>query len=447
MTNDVDRTTCLESGCISRPSYLNLVVLSQMSYVTFLLGAGASIPAGYSCTEQLTKKILASEGYFRYTDGRYLPGTASPNTDYRTPAVRRIVDWLFKRTKEYFQEREDPKESNYEDIYYLASQLRDDRFELHNPAVLPLIQKLKCEMISWPEFEKYPEVSQRRDIDPERFSEVPARARDINLFCEETCHYIEDIVSDVLSHSGKCCTKHLEIIKAIHRTPGLKLKGIATLAHDTHVERKLGRADIKLADGFSPPIPGDSLRIWKNQFSSSDGIPFMKLHGSVNWTRFDLSDQSKYKELPSSEIGIREPSNLDDSVYQYDEVAAPRPFLLIGTFNKPVQYNWGLMLDIHYRFRKILRDTDTLVVCGYSFGDKAINTQLIFWCAAERSRSLVVIDPRGKQEVIGSARFAAGRLLANEDSAQFITKPMEDVEPDELLRLLVSSKLAVHVGM
>ncbi|MXW33295.1 MAG: hypothetical protein F4100_00305 [Rhodothermaceae bacterium] len=59
----------------------------------------------------------------------------------------------------------------------------------------------------------------------------------------------------------------------------------------------------------------------------------------------------------------------------------------------------------------------------------------------------MVIDPRGKQEVIGSARFAAGRLLANEDSAQFITKPMEDVEPDELLRLLVSSKLAVRVGM
>ncbi len=401
-----------------------------MKHVAFLLGAGASIPAGYSSTEQLTEKIRDSEGYFRSTNERYSRGTASPGTDCRTPVVRRIVDWLFKQTQEYFQNREDSRESNYEDIYCLASQLRDDASELQNPAVLPLILKLKCEMSSWQEFKEYREAYACRDLDPQIYS-------DINQFCTETCNYIEDIVADMLKYNGNGCNKHLEIIKIIHKRDDLKLKGIATLAHDSHVEKELRCADIKLADGFSPPIPGDSLRIWKNQFSPPDGIPFMKLHGSVNWTSFDLSCPRKYKKLPYSEIGICEPFNGGDSVYKYDRDVAPRPFLLIGTFNKPIQYNWRLMLDIHYRFRKVLRNVDTLIVCGYSFGDKAINTQLISWYDAERSRSLVVIDPRDKCKIIESARFAAGRLLIK--SAQFVTKGMEDVGSDERLDCIFPS--------
>ena len=117
-----------------------------MNRITFLLGAGASIPAGYSSTKCLTKKILASENYYQHTDKKFYPFDERPVTDYTTPVVRRIIDWLFKRTKEYFQDRGEPKEPNYEDIYYLASQLRDDATELQNPALLPLICKLKCDM-------------------------------------------------------------------------------------------------------------------------------------------------------------------------------------------------------------------------------------------------------------------------------------------------------------
>ena len=408
-----------------------------MNRITFLLGAGASIPAGYSSTECLTEKILAPEGYFRHTVGKYCSDAVPPETDYTTPVVRRIIRWLFEQTQEYFQGRKNPKKSNYEDIYYLASQLRDDATELENPAVLPLIRRLKCEMIFWSEFKKYCEEYSRNILDPDRSV--------FDQFCSETCHYIEDIVANVLRHNEKCCTKHLGIIKAIHQADGLELKGIATLAHDTHVERNLRSADIKLADGFSPPIPGDPLRIWKNQFCPFDGIPFIKLHGSVDWTRRDLREPDKYRELPTSEIGVLEPSSLKNSVYRYDGDVGDRPLLLIGTFNKPVEYNRGLMLDIHYRFRKILEGSETLVVCGYSFGDKAINTQLIFWHDAKRPRSIVVIDPRCRLEVIKSARFAAGKLLGT--SAHFITKPMEDVEPNDLIRELNTGTFAAHAGI
>ena len=313
-----------------------------MNRITFLLGAGASIPAGYSSTECLTEKILAPEGYFRHTVGKYCPDAVPPETDYTTPVVRRIIRWLFEQTQEYFQGRKNPKKSNYEDIYYLASQLRDDATELENPAVLPLIRRLKCEMIFWSEFKKYCEVPPQNllDLDRSVFDQFCSE------ICSETCHYIEDIVANVLSHNEECCTKHLGIIKAIHQADGLELKGIATLAHDTHVEKNLRRAGIKLADGCSSPIPGDPLRIWKNQFCPFDGIPFIKLHVSVDWTRLDLRELNKYKKLPTSEIEVLEPSSLKNSMYLHDRDVNDRPLLLIGTFNKPVEYNRGLMLAV-----------------------------------------------------------------------------------------------------
>lgn len=49
-----------------------------MNRITFLLGAGTSIPAGYDSTKCLTEKILETEGYFRHTDEKYYSGTASP---------------------------------------------------------------------------------------------------------------------------------------------------------------------------------------------------------------------------------------------------------------------------------------------------------------------------------------------------------------------------------
>ena len=56
--------------------------------------------------------------------------------------MRRIIRWRYKRAHEYFLYREESKIINYEDLYYLASQLRNDQSELQNPAVLPLICEL-----------------------------------------------------------------------------------------------------------------------------------------------------------------------------------------------------------------------------------------------------------------------------------------------------------------
>jgi len=405
-----------------------------MKRVTFLLGAGASIPAGFSSTEQITDAIIASECYSRDTEGKYYSVCDFPpqpaDIDFRTPVVRSIVAWLRQQICEYYLDRGEIRKPNYEEIYYLASQLSDDSNELQNPVILPALRKLKCEMLTWPEYKEYCHTYKLCDSTIDNFRH----------FCKETCHYIEYIVAHKLGcFSKQYSCRHLNLIKVIHQADGISLQGIATLAHDTHVERYLKNSGIKLADGFVPPIAGDSLRIWRNEFSDRESLPFLKLHGSVNWNRFHLKNPANYKMLPESEIGVRELNDLEKSLYGFWADLENSSLLLIGTFNKPAQYSWGLMLDIHYRFRKILSDTQTLIVCGYSFGDKAINTQLLFWHGAERNRSIVIIDPRSKDEIIQSARFAAGQLLQNNGAVRFIEKPMQDVKHHELIQVLHDS--------
>ena len=57
--------------------------------------------------------------------------------------------------------------------------------------------------------------------------------------------------------------------------------------------------------------------------------------------------------------------------------------LLVGTFNKVSEYSQGIFRELHYRFRRTLHKADQLVVCGYSFGDKGINSEIIEWYYAK----------------------------------------------------------------
>ena len=339
-----------------------------------------------------------------------------------------IIRWLYKRAHEYSLYRGESKEINYEDLYYLASQLRDNWSELQNPAMLPQLHHLKGVMISWPE---YKEFRERYGLtlsipDPEEFYQL----------CEETCHYIEDLVVNVLSHNGQHYPKHLELIAAIDEANDLCLNGIATLAHDTHVENFLSEQGVSFADGFSPQQTDCGWRVWQDHFPEGR-TPFLKLHGSTNWKK--LHKDGNNNRSPET-VGINMEKSECFSPWP-DEPSDPecwrrdfdgRPLLLIGTFNKPAKYTEPMLRDVHYQFGKILEETDMLVVCGYSFGDKAINTQLISWWHSLEG-SLVVIDPCS--QIQENARDAVQRILIDQ-RIKFIHKEMQDVSKGQLLGLL-----------
>lgn len=392
-----------------------------MKNVVFLLGAGSSIPAGYSSTDCLTEQVVNSKEYGFDSADRVLPNCVEiPHEIEKTRLVRRIICWLKDRNQEYFDRRGENvvKLVNYEDIYYLASQLTDDYTELQNPALLPLIDRLKWEMTLWPEFLEFNEFRQRGN--------TMLRPEELQGVLEDTCIYIRSVVINILLRTQVSpCNKHLELITAVNQADKLNLKGIATLAHDTHVENFLRNQHVQIADGFSPQPTECKWRIWQDHFPENNHIPFMKLHGSVDWKRISKEKNDRRPDTIGIDMGRSERPNMPYHNGYSPESWLPRgqSILLMGTFNKPAMYAGPQLIDVHYRFKKILENTDLLIVCGYSFGDKSINTQLISWWHSS-CRSIVVIDPNC-QSMKEISRYAAQKLLCH-PSTKLIEKKMED---------------------
>ncbi|WP_332761017.1 SIR2 family protein [Pseudarthrobacter sp.] len=103
-----------------------------------------------------------------------------------------------------------------------------------------------------------------------------------------------------------------------------------------------------------------------------DCIPFLKLHGSVDWISTD----------PDS-LHVR--SEGDDSNIQGS------PALVYGQREK--LRSDGPFLQLIERWRSALARTKRLVVAGYSFGDEHVNALIRRWLKTKHDGVLVVIDP------------------------------------------------------
>jgi hypothetical protein len=132
----------------------------------------------------------------------------------------------------------------------------------------------------------------------------------------------------------------------------------------------------------------------------------LKLHGSINWYRYRIGGE---------QVVVR--SDADDPFHLRDldggmlEIPADaRGQFLAGTFNKILAYQSPVYADEHAHFRAALRDCDVLVVSGYGFADKAVNTHLTGYLYDTSVRPIVLIhaNPRG---LVEAARPAAARAL------------------------------------
>jgi hypothetical protein len=72
---------------------------------------------------------------------------------------------------------------------------------------------------------------------------------------------------------------------------------------------------------------------------------------------------------------------------------SPRPRFLSG-LNKAVDYNVGFFADVHYRFWRLLRECDRVIMCGYSWGDSSISLQIEGWLDRSPANRLVLLHPR-----------------------------------------------------
>ncbi len=387
-----------------------------------LLGAGSSLAAGFPSTKDLTDLILSGNGVTRGSDSSYYIDDDGPSYE-ETRLANCMVRRLHAEAERYYSAYAE-RRTNYEDLFYLAHQASDDLLgEMENPAVNSFVGKLRAYMSPLIEAAKNADCTNRLSLD------------ELQLL-EETRHYIADIVWRALCHKPKPeSLSHLGVIAHVCNSVNYRVTSVSTLCHDTHVETILEKKGISLADGFDAE-PQAGVRYWNGDFSSSGKTPFLKLHGSVNWFRLRPDSGDFHDEKIGIPLDYYQRTRTVDGNLQ--TAVDGRPLLLIGTFNKISEYSSGIFRELHYRFRSTIMEADQMVVCGYGFGDKGINTEIIDWIYSRRGRRLLIIHP----DPDGLVDNARGSIQNNwpewkkNGSISIMSKRFEDVGIDEFAAAL-----------
>ena len=66
---------------------------------------------------------------------------------------------------------------------------------------------------------------------------------------------------------------------------------------------------------------------------------------------------------------------------------------LTGTQNKYEEYLMSIYSDLKWHYKRLLKDTERLIVIGYSFGDYGVTTEIINWMHKKMDAKLIIIDP------------------------------------------------------
>jgi len=319
--------------------------------LAFLLGSGISIPAGMPSTGQITDLVRSGDGVVRQANGSYCFGGPDYLADSMKPVLA-LVSILFGEIRDYYTDRRSHP-VNYENCCYVVAQLCDtESYEFDNPAVLPLIEKLR----------QHEELRSLLETGEQRLS----------LF-RETKHFIQDILWRRLAEPPTSLNYLGWLIDGA-QDDTVDSTDFLTLNHDTLLEQALRKKAVKYCDGFGQP--SENVRFWESgQLEEHHRVRVCKLHGSVEWVWF------------RSKRGVGIP--LRDDLFD----TPGRPELLVGTFNKMHQYTASVFADLHCHFHKCLRQLNSLICCGYGFGDKGINTKLAEWINTDQSRRIVVVHP------------------------------------------------------
>ena len=263
------------------------------------------------------------------------------------------------------------------------SQIRDSELgEYDNPAAQSFIDKIKANIEPLPSTHQLSKLSK---------------------LASEAANYIHDVVwallvntpntpntLDYFSFMGDAC-KDQEL--------GID---VFTLNHDTLLEQYFNNHKIKFTDGFDSPV--NDVRYWKPELFDGEisNVRLFKLHGSVDWFRLEEG----LGIIPLG--GDRWYSKNRNGEMQY--LRSERTEFLAGSFNKILQYVEPPYDDLLCWFLKGLRETSRLVICGYSFGDKGINTRLLDWVYSAAENKIVLIHPEPVK-----LRESARGAIANKD--------------------------------
>ena len=327
---------------------------SSQINIAFLLGSGISILAGMPTTQEITERVLSDK--------------VSP----------RILDFLkiLKREIDPYYNYKPERCTNYEDLYYVAIQIHDSELRGYdNPVVQAFIYKIS------------------NDIQPLLVGKEKEirKVWTLQELADEATNYIHDIVCRMLNKKP-IRLDYLGCIKDACQDSELSNVDMFTLNHDTVLEQCIKCIKgIHFTDGFEPE-DRDNVRDWNPDLleRGSFKVRLFKLHGSINWFPF----RTVGGDFGSESIGsIPLDANTSNKRNPTAKEQLRGPMLLIGRFNKELEYTSGIFEELHYQFYRSLRQIRRLVICGYGFGDKGINRKINQWVFSSPDCKIAVVDP------------------------------------------------------
>jgi hypothetical protein len=342
--------------------------------ISFLFGAGFSIPFTNITTKKITDLILKGDKVLRHTNGQYYikeDNNFSHHGIYKREKYVKKILILINRIKEYIDEFYE-REINYEDIYYVISQLYEDMSKNYdNPILYPFTEEISL-----------------NDIGEMNAGEL----------LKESLAYIEGVVKDTLSQDiNNNDIKDLGFLRKII----FDYKAdIYTLNHDKILEKWLEHNSINYTDGFNKR--NNDIAKWESDlFNKKQDSRLFKLHGSIDWSRFSKLNSEK------NIIGISQGNFIENAKKGY---IWENNLILLGNHNKILEYTHSIFSTLFCYFWSSLNETDILIVSGYSFGDKGINSRLIHWLN-EIGEKMIIIHPN----IINLKKSARGAISNNWD--------------------------------
>jgi hypothetical protein len=371
----------------------------------FFFGSGISRDSGAAMVDAFTDSLL-HRGWEAHTDLRFYPSTV-PSTG-EAGRAQEFIRILATHINPHLQHHEG-RDANYEDIYAAALQIVwDETAEIINPLIAESVALIRN--ATEPLFR-----NQQPHIDRNAFASLVDRAT--------------DLVQWTVFHDLSKATKPIgmEAISAVAKqTDELD---IFSLNHDLLIERELDRNGIKFADGFGAPWGNDVLRFNWSWNAAGTKVRLYKLHGSLNWYFFRTKLFDQFGKVKG------DPEHCKDENGKRLSLLQPQPRFLTGTTVKEQSYGSGLTGEFFTEFRSRLAAHETLICCGYGWGDKGINIRLNQWLR-DNVKNKIVILHKGSADEIRQKRFWFFRWDEYERAGKVLVFPhwlsectVQDLEP------------------
>lgn len=352
-----------------------------------LLGAGFSIPFGMPSTEKLTELVTSEKIKFvkatwgdYYTEEKWREdGFYRSDLDFpKAEAYHNIIRFLYK--KEQAIESKLDRNINFEDIYSLL-------YSLEHPSRNACNQRYADGFIEYLDKLSDKEKTKLRISWLEQDLLNDLKKGDIHPY-SEAMKMLQCIIAKELEKRSGIDSTLLASKFWDHLFKSEKIN-IFSLNHDLIIEWILEQKSKDFQDGFDLK---NGFQEFTDNFPDNNKINFLKLHGSINWFNVSGSGRNFY-------VNNKNTRRMNNNMYSKllenspESLSIEHRAFLTGTQNKYEEYLMSIYSDLKWHYKRLLKDTERLIVIGYSFGDYGVTTEIINWMHKKMDAKLIIIDP------------------------------------------------------